>query len=99
MIRRPPRSTLFPYTTLFRSTPHDEGRDVYPSEGLRRVRALAHGAEGCDGAVRRVLQDDLLHPLDEAPILGAGLLGEQARHLEVYEDAYALLGQDRKSVV
>src|SRR3712207_8614355 len=26
MIRRPPRSTLFPYTTLFRSIPHfDEG--------------------------------------------------------------------------
>src|SRR2546422_8137489 len=25
MIRRPPRSTLFPYTTLFRS-PEDEGR-------------------------------------------------------------------------
>src|SRR5258708_20422180 len=24
MIRRPPRSTLFPYTTLFRSTPNDE---------------------------------------------------------------------------
>src|SRR5688572_32398972 len=23
MIRRPPRSTLFPYTTLFRSTPND----------------------------------------------------------------------------
>src|SRR2546429_6645549 len=23
MIRRPPRSTLFPYTTLFRSAPHD----------------------------------------------------------------------------
>src|SRR5256885_10557055 len=25
MIRRPPRSTLFPYTTLFRSTAHGEG--------------------------------------------------------------------------
>src|SRR3989441_10569776 len=25
MIRRPPRSTLFPYTTLFRSTPHLAG--------------------------------------------------------------------------
>src|SRR3712207_7477568 len=25
MIRRPPRSTLFPYTTLFRSTPAHEG--------------------------------------------------------------------------
>src|SRR5438034_3808778 len=26
MIRRPPRSTLFPYTTLFRSYPHRAGR-------------------------------------------------------------------------
>src|SRR2546425_8990435 len=26
MIRRPPRSTLFPYTTLFRSGPHVAGR-------------------------------------------------------------------------
>src|SRR5688572_18608846 len=25
MIRRPPRSTLFPYTTLFRSHHHDKG--------------------------------------------------------------------------
>src|SRR3712207_8801805 len=25
MIRRPPRSTLFPYTTLFRSEPHRPG--------------------------------------------------------------------------
>src|SRR3712207_9232461 len=31
MIRRPPRSTLFPYTTLFRSD---------PAVGLRAVRAL-----------------------------------------------------------
>src|SRR2546430_17589279 len=29
MIRRPPRSTLFPYTTLFRS-PHDPERDLAP---------------------------------------------------------------------
>src|SRR6266702_5849875 len=29
-IRRPPRSTLFPYTTLFRSVPHHAGvPDVY----------------------------------------------------------------------
>src|SRR2546422_7696843 len=27
MIRRPPRSTLFPYTTLFRSRRADEGKD------------------------------------------------------------------------
>src|SRR3712207_5195238 len=29
MIRRPPRSTLFPYTTLFRSDAGDLGEDVY----------------------------------------------------------------------
>src|SRR2546430_4526277 len=34
MIRRPPRSTLFPYTTLFRSlvAPHDERRCRDPIE-------------------------------------------------------------------
>src|SRR2546430_7506497 len=33
MIRRPPRSTLFPYTTLFRSprVNNDAGRDHYPN--------------------------------------------------------------------
>src|SRR5262245_64726769 len=30
MIRRPPRSTLFPYTTLFRSVPFRKSRRVAP---------------------------------------------------------------------
>src|SRR2546430_6657967 len=34
MIRRPPRSTLFPYTTLFRSSLSGEG----PGEGLGKRR-------------------------------------------------------------
>src|SRR6266581_7805430 len=33
MIRRPPRSTLFPYTTLFRSYP---GQPLLPAQQLRR---------------------------------------------------------------
>src|SRR2546430_9054337 len=37
MIRRPPRSTLFPYTTLFRSTVHDSGRTP-PAPERRRGR-------------------------------------------------------------
>src|SRR2546426_1710061 len=39
MIRRPPRSTLFPYTTLFRSPLH-----VHPAAGraTTRCRRLAH---------------------------------------------------------
>src|SRR5687767_15262342 len=36
MIRRPPRSTLFPYTTLFRSVVH---RDVKPAN----IRVLERG--------------------------------------------------------
>src|SRR3712207_7871588 len=36
MIRRPPRSTLFPYTTLFRSFP-DEAESTL-LDGLRRVQ-------------------------------------------------------------
>src|SRR2546422_5486333 len=35
MIRRPPRSTLFPYTTLFRSIGDDEVEDLL-REALRR---------------------------------------------------------------
>src|SRR5258708_28019716 len=47
MIRRPPRSTLFPYTTLFRSQPDD---DTFPQHFLRRVLdalmgLLVHDAE------------------------------------------------------
>src|SRR2546430_16164284 len=34
MIRRPPRSTLFPYTTLFRSRPHQRLRPVREVEAV-----------------------------------------------------------------
>src|SRR5256885_10608900 len=40
MIRRPPRSTLFPYTTLFRSNPSEVVRDA-----LRTFRAKNDPAE------------------------------------------------------
>src|SRR5256885_11497211 len=39
MIRRPPRSTLFPYTTLFRSLRFQSSRSMFgtPLEGLAAV--------------------------------------------------------------
>src|SRR2546430_15272063 len=40
MIRRPPRSTLFPYTTLFRSAPGARARD---GARERRHRAFTQG--------------------------------------------------------
>src|SRR3712207_8251261 len=46
MIRRPPRSTLFPYTTLFRSEEH--GDEAAQPEGPRRavVDRLEHAHRG-----------------------------------------------------
>src|SRR2546422_8117733 len=45
MIRRPPRSTLFPYTTLFRSHSRGGGADPTPLEGRRRGEGhLVRGA-------------------------------------------------------
>src|SRR3712207_7714568 len=44
MIRRPPRSTLFPYTTLFRS-----GRRAQAEHGNRAAVGLAESLEAFDG--------------------------------------------------
>src|SRR3712207_7481118 len=44
MIRRPPRSTLFPYTTLFRSLDRQQGSES-PRLGLTRQRRGYHGGE------------------------------------------------------
>src|SRR3712207_7518141 len=43
MIRRPPRSTLFPYTTLFRSL--EAGADAHLAVHLDLAAALLHDAE------------------------------------------------------
>src|SRR5438270_7527578 len=52
-IRRPPRSTLFPYTTLFRSRGRRDGRASAPRASCV---ALAGGG-AVDDAVRRSCQD------------------------------------------
>src|SRR3712207_8847528 len=60
MIRRPPRSTLFPYTTLFRSGP-DDGDDLLPRLVLQRIeQALRRGRE-IGGVLRRVFFEHDLH--------------------------------------
>src|SRR2546425_5988143 len=60
MIRRPPRSTLFPYTTLFRSLWARLERDFLPGTECRRevgcgvrVRS-AHGLSGAGRPVREL---------------------------------------------
>src|SRR5256885_6280419 len=43
MIRRPPRSTLFPYTTLFRSLLYRGERALQRAQELREAAKLASG--------------------------------------------------------
>src|SRR3989475_12244097 len=82
MIRRPPRSTLFPYTTLFRSAPLDAGprpiasRSREPATHPRQPRPVAfltvavHVAARFVGCPLRVLE----------PAARAAQLREQVQH-------------------
>src|SRR3712207_8113612 len=58
MIRRPPRSTLFPYTTLFRSLFRALPSEVVPDEDRGRVDIGVNGPEGAgfDYTVRYLRQ-------------------------------------------
>src|SRR3712207_7033340 len=59
MIRRPPRSTLFPYTTLFRSGPRV----------ARRAHVVAHRvAHGADHVDRRFAMYADVPPFGEADV-------------------------------
>src|SRR5256885_8256685 len=79
MIRRPPRSTLFPYTTLFRSDEPSHPRSVRDDQHLDREvlrctafrpRSEEHTSElqsPCNLVCRLLLEKKKLHPrLSEA---------------------------------
>src|SRR3712207_9348459 len=81
MIRRPPRSTLFPYTTLFRSL--DAGREHVARIGQHQSPVAAGKEPGEDllELTRRVVvggREDLLDPLvdlaDDVEEVPAGVL-------------------------
>src|SRR5256884_9307809 len=90
MIRRPPRSTLFPYTTLFRSACDlgaQRGRILVaevPRVGRREVSPrLVHGPE------RTRVVTDLGHARDDDRVLGR----PRTQHPE--DRRVRLLGNDR----
>src|SRR5688572_32577785 len=87
MLRRHPRSTLFPYTTLFRSVLVDQLDHVHP--GLGQAAHLGAGvlhpldppAEGLGAGIGLVLEE------------GTGDVERRARHLSAVDR----VAQDRKS--
>src|SRR3989449_11613713 len=66
MIRRPPRSTLFPYTTLFRSSLTDFGRDGVDI-------AVRFGPGTWSGLISIKLRDEELVPVCSPALRGARL--------------------------
>src|SRR3989449_10253601 len=96
MIRRPPRSTLFPYTTLFRSVVGLEAERVETLDqqvvlGEARHRIVAHEAGDGPGREAGVEEDDRVGGADEPA--GNGDLDPLARELAV-EEPRALKAQE-----
>src|SRR3989454_12618301 len=88
MIRRPPRSTLFPYTTLFRSLPRLTGRGKEMSRlgGGIGTRGPGESKLESDRQIIRKRIQDL-----------RGRLAEVARQRERARGSRATEGLDRKS--
>src|SRR3989441_2533128 len=88
MIRRPPRSTLFPYTTLFRSLsftgyllPWDQLAIWAITVGSNMARATPFlGHEGPGASLLRLGDVPLIHAADDArfALLGGTFVGEGA---------------------
>src|SRR3712207_7166841 len=96
MIRRPPRSTLFPYTTLFRSQSQEQVL-VEEEEGQNRLAALRDALSVLNPRERRIfearrLSDDPI-TLEELST-EFGVSRERVRQIEVR--AFEKI-QDRKS--
>src|SRR3989442_8419664 len=82
MIRRPPRSTLFPYTTLFRSDPSSRGARPSgggdrPARGEREPRSRT----GLDAGGREVRSEEHTSELQSRPHLVCRLLLEKKKNM------------------
>src|SRR3712207_9252691 len=88
MIRRPPRSTLFPYTTLFRSEV-ELGEGGAGAPAVPQDQALAIAGDAGDQVAGG--------GEDAQAAVGALVLGDQGIVQADALDRPALAGQDRKS--
>src|SRR2546430_12054338 len=100
MIRRPPRSTLFPYTTLFRSElqvrvrPAPGGQIAFEHELSRPVRALQRQMADRHG---RVGDGELDRPLEHPHV--AGRSEEHTSELQSQSNLVCRLLLEKKQIV
>src|SRR3712207_9498070 len=88
MIRRPPRSTLFPYTTLFRS--QVAGRERQPAPGGLPEAGLLHPVQQVD----RLLPAEQLVAVRDDP---GQVLARERQVVEGHLRVEDVVEQDRKS--
>src|SRR2546428_6095032 len=93
MIRRPPRSTLFPYTTLFRSLENHLDQLQEPVVGGREVP----GIDGQHGEGRRLAQDDARAVDDAGIVLSKARSEEHTSELQSRSDLVCRLLLEKKT--
>src|SRR2546430_7039540 len=84
MIRRPPRSTLFPYTTLFRS------------QGLDAWKSLGRFSDYPQDAIDWELTGSLLQPMDSGTSLLASRSEEHTSELQSQSNLVCRLLLEKK---
>src|SRR2546425_5254582 len=95
MIRRPPRSTLFPYTTLFRSHSLDPGRRDPPGgvpHGAERHPLVGEPGRGRDRPQRSEEHTSELQSL--AYLVCRLLLEKKKKKTTEHSDADAMVSRD-----
>src|SRR5690349_22985674 len=90
MIRRPPRSTLFPYTTLFRSRP------VLLADGATADRSGRHDGAVPDGTLRSGHRRRRLVPADRPADFADGRSEEHTSELQSRRDLVCRLLLEKK---
>src|SRR3712207_7542374 len=100
MIRRPPRSTLFPYTTLFRSTVIGSSLLASRSGQVAWPRRDAGGTTSVGGNMGRRLStersrrrsEEHTSELQSRQYLVCRLLLEKKKNILIYMYTYSILG-------
>src|SRR2546428_3202546 len=96
MIRRPPRSTLFPYTTLFRSAKVQQMR---PTVGNQTQVLFASDAQTLRALAALARSEEHTSELQSRSDLVCRLLLEKKKKKKIYEHILSQLKRQTRSVV